>query len=184
MTDTRLVGLMSGTSVDAIDAALASFSDTGMRLLHTLEYPLPDALKRAIEELSQPGDNEIERLGRLDRELGEHFARAANALLSDCGAAPAEVAGIGCHGQTVRHHPPSSGAAGTAAFTLQIGDPNTIAELTGITTVADFRRRDVAAGGEGAPLAPAFHRALMGRDPRRAAVVNRFGNSHHSFIGN
>ena len=172
MSGAKLVGLMSGTSVDGIDAALVQFSDSGMQLLQTLEYPLPDTLRAEIAALSHPGDNEIERLGRTDRTLGRTFAEAALALLSASDTDPADVVGIGCHGQTIRHRPASAETDPTLAFTLQIGDPNTIAECTGITTVADFRRRDMAAGGEGAPLAPAFHQAILGPERQDAAVVN------------
>jgi anhydro-N-acetylmuramic acid kinase len=183
MAAAKLVGLMSGTSVDAIDAALVAFENDRMELLHTLSHPIPATLRDEIASLSHPGDNEIERLGQLDRALGSEFAAAALALLSASATPAREVSAIGCHGQTVRHHPPSSGLERTSAFSLQIGDPNTIAERTGITTVADFRRRDIAAGGEGAPLAPAFHAALAGSDRADRAIVNIGGIANITLLG-
>ena len=182
MTQNLYVGLMSGTSIDAIDSALVACDDRGISLLGTLEHPLPAGLADRIEAISHPGDNEIERLGELDRELGILFADAVSALLKQAGIEAADVSAIGCHGQTIRHRPPSAMARGSHAFTLQIADPNTIAERTGITTVADFRRRDIAAGGEGAPLAPAFHAAAFaGKDTRRA-IVNIGGIANVSLL--
>ncbi len=164
------IGLMSGTSIDSIDAALTRCTEQGCELLATLEHPIAPELRRDIAAISQPGEDEIERLGRLDRDLGRLFAESAQALLATTNYQADEVAAIGSHGQTIRHRPPSAG--NHTPFTLQIGDPNTIAELTGITTIADFRRRDIAAGGEGAPLAPGFHAAAFAREGRNRAVVN------------
>ncbi|MDO8863851.1 anhydro-N-acetylmuramic acid kinase [Haliea sp. E1-2-M8] len=164
------IGLMSGTSIDAIDAALIRCTDQGCELLATLEHPIAPELRRDIAAISHPGADEIERLGRLDRQLGVLFADAVLALLASTRHGADDIAAVGSHGQTIRHRPPSAG--NTPAFTLQIGDPNTIAELTGITTVADFRRRDIAAGGEGAPLAPGFHAAAFASEGRSRAIVN------------
>ncbi|MEE4659839.1 MAG: anhydro-N-acetylmuramic acid kinase [Halieaceae bacterium] len=164
-----LVGLMSGTSMDGIDAVLVD-PHAGLEVLATQCAPLPPELKQAIHALSHPGENEVFRLGQLDIALGREFAAAAQAVIRQAGAAPGDVRAIGSHGQTIRHHPASSGSE--VPFTLQIGDPNTIAELTGITTVADFRRRDMAAGGEGAPLVPAFHQAMFGDPKINRAIVN------------
>lgn len=176
------IGLMSGTSVDGIDAALFSIDDHACQLRATHEHPLPESMRAAIAAISQPGDNEIERLGSLDRTLGAEFGRAALALLESAGIAPGDVRAIGSHGQTIRHRPASQGHATDAAFTLQIADPNTIAETTGITTVADFRRRDVAAGGEGAPLAPAFHAAAFAEKGSRRAIINVGGIANISLL--
>ena len=164
------VGLMSGTSLDAVDVALVRCTPGNCALLATLEYPIAPEMRRAIAAISSTGDDEIERLGRLDRELGTLFANAALALLASTRYECTDIAAVGSHGQTIRHRPPSAG--NVPAFTLQIGDPNTIAELTGITTVADFRRRDIAAGGEGAPLAPGFHASAFAREGRGRAIVN------------
>ena len=172
MPDDLLVGLMSGTSMDGVDAALVRCSPAGVQLVDCLELPMPAELRSRIHGLSHPGPDEIARLGELDRELGNLFAGAVTGLLNKAGVAASQVRAIGSHGQTVRHHPPSVSGDPDSAFTLQIGDPNTIAERTGITTVADFRRRDIAAGGEGAPLVPAFHAAAFSHPEKRRAIVN------------
>ena len=172
MADSLYVGLMSGTSVDAIDSALVSVASDGAELLATHEHAIPAATRQRIADISQPGDDEIERMGVLDRELGLLFATATLRLLATANTRPDQVAAIGSHGQTIRHRPPSSASNDAQSFTLQIGDPNSIAEATGITTVADFRRRDIAAGGEGAPLAPAFHAAAFAQHGVNRAIVN------------
>lgn len=184
MTDSLLVGLMSGTSVDAIDAALVRMQGETLQLLDSLEYPIDTQLKEEISSLSHPGPNEIERMGSLDRRMGQRFAQACQALLRQTGVEREQVRAIGCHGQTIRHLPPSAINPDQTAFTLQIGDPNTIAEITGITTVADFRRRDIAAAGEGAPLAPVFHGAVFSHPVKNRAVVNIGGIANISLLCN
>ena len=171
MSEPLYVGLMSGTSLDAVDAALVQFGDS-VSLIATCEHPIPETTRTEIAQISAPGNDEIERLGPLDRRLGALFAEATLNLLHKAELSPAAVTAIGSHGQTIRHQPASSGKPSEQAFTLQIGDPNSIAELTGITTVADFRRRDIAAGGEGAPLAPAFHAAVFAQSSSNRAIVN------------
>lgn len=161
------IGLMSGTSMDAADAALVDFGGTQPKLLATHSTPLPAGLRGALFALCVPGPNEIERMGELDSRLGEIFADGALALLKKAGVKAAEIIAIGSHGQTVRHQP-----AGPYPFTLQIGNPALIAHRTGITTIADFRRADIAAGGQGAPLAPAFHNAVLRSAQQDRAVVN------------
>jgi anhydro-N-acetylmuramic acid kinase len=173
---------MSGTSVDAIDAALVQVDDSGAALLNTHQHVIPAAVREQVAAISHQGPDEIERLGRLDRELGTLFAEATCALLTSAGREAGEIRAIGSHGQTIRHRPPSGGNVGDQAFTLQIADPNTIAEQAGITTVADFRRRDVAAGGEGAPLAPAFHSTAFSRKGVNRAVVNIGGIANVSLL--
>lgn len=157
------IGLMTGTSIDAIDAALLDMAAGKPRLIATGTTALPPQLRNALLALCQSGPDEIQRLGATDAWLGETLADAVDGLLADTGLKAADIVAIGSHGQTIRHAP-----AGEHAFTLQIGDPNRIAERTGITTVADFRRRDIAAGGQAAPLVPAFHHAVF-----RSATVNR-----------
>ena len=166
--------------MDGIDAVLVRCGVENFSLLETLELPMPSAVRERIRRLSHPGDEEIEAMGALDRELGLLFAQAVRDLLAKAGVPAERVRAIGSHGQTVRHHPPSDGS--DPAFTLQIGDPNTIAENTGITTVADFRRRDIAAGGEGAPLVPAFHREVFGSAETRRAIVNIGGIANVSLL--
>jgi len=173
------IGLMSGTSIDSIDAVLMNLSAEPALLTYHSE-PIPAEIKREILALCLPGDNEIERLGRLDRQLGQLFATAVEQLLRKGDLSATQITAIGSHGQTVRHRPAQRQST---AFTLQIGDPNTIAELTGITTVADFRRRDIAAGGEGAPLVPAFHHALFASRNKARAIVNIGGMANLSYLG-
>ncbi len=182
MPDDLIVGLMSGTSMDAIDAVLVRIGQRDFELLACLEHPIAPSTRERIHDLSHPGEQEIQRLGALDRELGECFAEAVRALLIQSGTPASRVRAIGSHGQTVRHHPPSLAGSGGQAYTLQIGDPNTVAELTGITTVADFRRRDLAAGGEAAPLVPAFHNFLFADSQKRRAVVNIGGIANASLL--
>ncbi len=182
MSDSLLVGLMSGTSIDAVDAVLVRVDGESLQLIDCLEYPISHDLKEEIAQLSHSGNNEIERMGSLDRRLGQLFAQACLQLLQQAGIDPQRVRAIGSHGQTIRHFPPSAGNSSRTAFTVQIGDPNTIAEITGITTVADFRRRDIAAGGEGAPLVPAFHAALFSDPSKSRAIVNIGGIANISLL--
>jgi anhydro-N-acetylmuramic acid kinase len=163
------IGLMSGTSMDAIDAVLADFSQ-GARLLGTHSIPLPENLRARLIALAQSGPDEIERLGRTDVELGRLFAATAKGVLASSEHHAAEIRAIGSHGQTIRHRP-----QGEWPFTLQITDPNTIAEETGIAVVADFRRRDLAAGGQGAPLVPAFHASVFGHEHYHRIILNLGG---------
>ena len=160
------VGALSGTSVDAIDVALVRFG-ARPELVATHSLPFPPALRTELLALGRPGENEIDRLGRADVTLGRLFARAVNELLAGASIAPAAVRAIGSHGQTIRHRPGLD-----PAFTLQIGDPNVIAAETGITVVADFRRKDLALGGQGAPLVPAFHAAMFRTAAKDRVVVN------------
>ncbi|MFT4519604.1 MAG: anhydro-N-acetylmuramic acid kinase [Halioglobus sp.] len=173
---------MSGTSVDAIDAALLQCGDKGHALLSTHQHPIPSTLRKRIISISHTGPEEIERMGELDRDLGLLFADATNVLLENSGTSAQAVLAIGSHGQTIRHRPPSAPGNNGQSFTLQIGDPSTIAERTGITTVADFRRRDIAAGGEGAPLAPSFHAAAFAKANVNRAIVNIGGIANISLL--
>lgn len=164
------LGLISGTSVDGIDAALVRFSPAP-QVLFGRTYPLPAALADEVLRLSQAEARiTLDEAGRLDTRLGQAFAAAALQALADSGTLARDVTAIGSHGQTLRHDP-----RGDAPFTLQLGDANVIAERTGITTVADFRRRDVAAGGHGAPLMPAFHAAVLRAEHEDRAVLNLGG---------
>ena len=164
------LGLISGTSADGIDAALASF-DPAPHLHAALTQAYPDGLRRRILDLAQ-GDGRIalDDLAALDVDIAHNFADAVNVLLNREGIAADSVTALGTHGQTVRHRPLHK-----PPYTMQLGDPNVIAEATGITTVADFRRRDIAGGGQGAPLAPAFHAAMLPRDGVDRVVLNLGG---------
>lgn len=160
------VGLISGTSMDGIDAALVRFTPkTELVAAHLHEFP--GELRREMRALARPTENEIDRLGVVDAQLGRLFAEAALTLLAKAGVAPASVRAIGSHGQTLRHRPGLR-----PPFTLQAADPNIIAAETGRPVVADFRRMDMALGGQGAPLVPAFHQAIFHEPGQNRVVVN------------
>lgn len=161
------VGLISGTSVDGVDAALVEFGDRGCTLVHSRTTPYPAQLHERVRALIDYPETTLVEFGALDVMLGRFFARCANELIDASGVARADVRAIGHHGQTVYHQPD-----GPEPFTLQLGDPNSLAARTGIATVADFRRLDVACGGQGAPLVPAFHEWLFGSDEELRVVVN------------
>ena len=163
------IGLMSGTSLDGIDAALVRFENEQPTVIETIYLPLPSNLKDEIKSLISASDNEINRLMALDVQLGHLFSEAVNELISKAKIKKVDIAAIGSHGQTIRHFPSAEHPS-----TLQIADPNIIAETTGITTVADFRRRDIAAGGQGAPLVPAFHEQIF-RDENKNRVILNLG---------
>lgn len=172
------IGLISGTSMDGVDAVLAEVSaGGGFHVLGARTTALPAGLQQRLRALAVPAAvpaagavDAIDELGALDGELGELFAAAALDLLAAHGLAPEAVRAIGSHGQTIRHRPRAA-----RPFTLQAGDPNIIAARTGTVVVADFRRRDMALGGQGAPLVPAFHQAVFGHSAERRAVLNLGG---------
>ena len=182
MSDHRelFLGLISGTSADGIDAALVGFPGNGeharCELVAAHMHRWDDALRARLVQLGQGGDcTSLDELGSLDVLVAQAFADAALALLERAGVAAGGLRAIGSHGQTVRHRPEAVALGRPAPFTLQLGDGNVIAERTGITTVADFRRRDVAAGGHGAPLLPALHAALLSSPDESRAVLNLGG---------
>lgn len=159
------IGLMSGTSADGIDAALVDFSQPQPKLVQSHSSKFSPQLRQTILGLCQSGPNEINRMGELDILLGKAFADTINVLLQKSRISAKQVRAVGSHGQTIRHYPNQS-------FTLQIGDPNIIAAETGITTIADFRRRDIAYGGQGAPLTPAFHQVVFAKKGHDRVIVN------------
>ncbi len=169
MSASLYVGLMTGTSADGIDACLASFPENRPVEHANLQRPFGDALRERILAVCR-ADATLADAATLDIELADASASAVTELLSRAGIAAADVRAIGSHGQTVLHRP-----EGSAPTTIQLGDPHRLAVLTGIDTVADFRRADVAAGGEGAPLAPAFHAQVFAAEAERRAVVNLGG---------
>ena len=174
-----LIGLMSGTSMDGIDAVLAGFDDASLLLHTTLESHYPDGLRaELLDATAEPDSCSVDRMGRLDRQIGMSFANAALELIDKSGVAVKQIRAIGSHGQTLRHQPDAA-----TPFTLQIGDPATIAQATGIATVADFRRADVAAGGQGAPLVPPFHAWLFGPARRHRVVLNVGGIANVTILG-
>lgn len=171
------IGLMSGTSADGIDAALVDFADPAApRLLEARTSRWPQVLQERLVELGQADVAlSLDEVGELDARIAAGFADAVIDLLAAAGIEAARVAAIGSHGQTLRHRPLGRHGDGAFPFTLQLGDPSLIAERTGIAVVADFRRRDVAAGGHGAPLLPALHAALLAHPEENRAVLNLGG---------
>ena len=170
MVGTLFIGLMSGTSLDGIDVALVDFQDATTDHLppkviatHYLTYPTP--LRSAILALQHPTNNELETAEIIANQLARLYADAVNQLLKNSNLSAHDIVAIGCHGQTIRHRP-------ELGFTLQIGNSALLAELTSITVIADFRSRDIAAGGQGAPLVPAFHQALFSHQHLNRAIIN------------
>ncbi len=165
------LGMISGTSMDAIDTVLVDFDVSPLRIVAAGATGFDPDLKRRITAILDSADSAaLDELGQIDVELGRAFAESALALLRAAGVGPGRVTAVGSHGQTLRHRPDLP-----APFTWQIGDPNTLAEMTGITVVADFRRRDVAAGGQGAPLLPVFHDQVFRTDEEDRVIVNLGG---------
>lgn len=157
------IGLMSGTSADGINAVAVNFIQKKPKLVGSLYHEYPLEFRRKILALYHPGADEITRLAELDVKIAHEFANVTNQLLKQFSLPSSSIRAIGSHGQTIRHHPEKN-------FTLQIGDPNIISAKTGIITIADFRRRDLAWGGQGAPLVPAFHQAIFSAHTNRAIV--------------
>ena len=158
------IGLMSGTSLDGIDAVAATFDD-GPRLHHRHYQPFDAPLRAALLALQAPGADEIHRAALAANQLAQAYASAVHALLGRASINANVIAAIGCHGQTVRHRP-------DAGYTTQLVNSALLAELTGITVISDFRSRDIAAGGQGAPLVPAFHRRLFHSPLEHRVIVN------------
>lgn len=177
MTKELYVGLMSGTSLDGVDAVLMDLSATNLTMVAAGFTVMPDDLRTEISTLCHDGAASLQKLGELDHRLGELYARTVNELLAAQNINATDIKGIGCHGQTVWHAP-----WGAFPFTMQIGDANIIAARTGIVTVADFRRKDVAFGGQGAPLVPAFHDALFTQPDGLTVVLNIGGISNISIL--
>jgi anhydro-N-acetylmuramic acid kinase len=159
------IGLMSGTSLDGADAALVEHGEGAMRTLAFSSLAFSDGLRERILALCEPGSDCLELEGAVSLELAALYARAVQAVLAAAGINAERIVAIGCHGQTVRHRP-------DLGFTIQVNDPARLAELTGIDVVADFRRRDMAAGGQGAPLVPAFHEFAFRHPTISRCIVN------------
>lgn len=155
------IGLMSGTSLDGVDAVLVAFDGDAGRICKTAFLPYSDDLKAVLLRLHEPSYNELELSQTIALQLAALYAQTVNALLDGTTA----IHAIGCHGQTIRHRP-------ELGFTLQLNNPALLAELCGITVVADFRSKDIAAGGQGAPLVPAFHRSVFGHTSIHRTVLN------------
>jgi anhydro-N-acetylmuramic acid kinase len=171
------IGVMTGTSCDGIDIVIVRFSEKP-ELLHFMEHPMPKKLHEPILRLASPGMDEVDAMGELDRALGEAIAVAIVESIKDAGLSAQDITAIGSHGQTIRHRPRAR-----HPFTLQIGSAAVIAEKTAITTISDFRSRDMAADGQGAPLVPFAHRQLFASENRNTAIVNIGGIANVSWLG-
>lgn len=169
---TLFIGLMSGTSADGMDAALIEFGQH-LRLLDAICLPYTDELRHTLRHMAIAPDARINQIAQLDRQIASLSVTAVQTLLQRNDFTPAMIAAIGSHGHTLRHKSQPDG------FSWQIGDPSWIAEHTGITCIADFRRRDIAAGGQGAPLVPAFHQAIF---PAGSMVLNIGGIANMSIL--
>ncbi|MFM4996190.1 anhydro-N-acetylmuramic acid kinase [Aeromonas sanarellii] len=171
----RYIGLMSGTSLDGIDAVLIETKGDQLRVEAALCHPWPAETARELHALCTPGDNEIDRMGVADNLVAREFAAATQALLAKAGLKPADISAIGSHGQTIRHRP-------QLGFTLQIGNAALLAALTGIDVISDFRTLDMALGGQGAPLVPAFHQAIFAKPGALRVVLNLGGIANISVL--
>jgi anhydro-N-acetylmuramic acid kinase len=175
----RIIGLISGTSADGVSAVATEITGSGtstkIRILHSMTNPYSPELRRAVFELFAPETSTVDRICAMNFVLGEFFAECALKLMDEAGLEPGEVDLIGSHGQTIHHLPARREVAGyEARSTLQLGEPSIIAERTGVLTVADFRKADVAAGGEGAPLTP-YLDYVMHRHPTRSRILQNIG---------
>ena len=191
MAGQLFIGLMSGTSLDGVDAALVEFNDNGLNgdglnhnglnhtvqphVLHTHFLPYPSSLRSELLALQHPTENELETTAILANTLAKLYAAAVMQMLDSAKISPTAITAIGCHGQTIRHRP-------ELGFTLQIGNAALLTELTGITVVSDFRSRDVAAGGQGAPLVPAFHKAVFSDTKYNRAIINIGGIANITYL--
>lgn len=160
-----VIGIMSGTSLDGVDAVLVDFSTQPMHIRATAWQPYPAEVRAQALHLQHAGADELHRAALLGNALAHCYAQAVQQLLAEAAVTPAQIAAIGCHGQTVRHRP-------DAGYSLQINNPSLLAELTHIAVVADFRGRDIAAGGQGAPLVPAFHAEVFGSSETHRVILN------------
>lgn len=187
MAGELFIGLMSGTSLDGVDVALVEFNKTAVdeshqpHVLHTHFLAYPADLRCQVLALQHPTDNELETTALIGNTLAKLYADAVNQLLSTAKITSDKVVAIGCHGQTIRHRPQFKDGIG---FTLQIGNPALLSELTNITVIADFRSRDIAAGGQGAPLVPAFHQAVFASNQVNRALVNVGGIANITYLAN
>ncbi|MCF8187060.1 MAG: anhydro-N-acetylmuramic acid kinase [Sulfuritalea sp.] len=180
MTRELFIGLMSGTSLDGVDVALVAFTEQKTQMLHSHFLAYPAALRAQILALQHPTENELENTALIGNALAKIYAEAVNQLLVDAQLSSNQIVAIGCHGQTIRHRPGFEDGIG---FTLQIGNAALLSELTGITVISDFRSRDIAAGGQGAPLVPAFHQAVFADKQINRAIINIGGIANITYLG-
>ncbi|WP_373099439.1 MULTISPECIES: anhydro-N-acetylmuramic acid kinase [Pasteurellaceae] len=171
------LGIMSGTSLDGVDLALMDFSAGGSRLIAAAFTPMPQEIRAKLTALLRTGQTSLQHLGELDHRLALLYAECVNDFLRRQRLSTRDIQAIGCHGQTVWHAP-----QGPYPFTMQLGDMNLLAAKTGIAVIGDFRRKDMAYGGQGAPLVPAFHQGLFGTSERVTVVLNIGGISNISVL--
>jgi anhydro-N-acetylmuramic acid kinase len=179
----RFIGLMSGTSLDGVDGAICDFSGQAAQAAQITAFssaPFPAELRLELLALNSAGDNELHRAALAANALTRVYTQVVSQLLTQTNLNPTDIRAIGAHGQTVRHRPGEFDGTG---YTLQLNNPSLLAELTQIDVVADFRSRDVAAGGQGAPLVPAFHQGVFGHPTEAVAVLNIGGISNLSILG-
>jgi anhydro-N-acetylmuramic acid kinase len=169
------VGLMSGTSLDGVDAVLADFSASPPTVLARAHHPFDQALRAELLSLNSKGDDELDRAARCANELARRYAAVVREVLGSAALSPSDLRAVGCHGQTVRHRP-------DRGYTVQLGNAALLAELCGARVVTDFRSRDVAAGGQGAPLAPGFHAAVFRSASEHRAVLNLGGIANLTWL--
>lgn len=180
MAGALFIGLMSGTSLDGVDVALVELKDNQQpRVLHTLFLAYPSDLRSQILALQHPTENELEITAIMGNTLAQLYASAVNQLLATAQITPDKITAIGCHGQTIRHRP---GFYDGIGFTMQIGNAALLSELTHIAVVSDFRSRDIAAGGQGAPLVPAFHQAIFASSQVNRAIINIGGIANITYL--
>ena len=175
--DGNYIGLMSGTSADSIDAVIVSIVDNNLTLQNTYSHPIPKSIQEKIWLMNSSNQDELKSMLELDNQLGYLFAEAVKAILKKSAIDKNTIVAIGSHGQTVRHYPDSKFPS-----TIQIADANIIVEQTAITTVCDFRRADIAADGQGAPLAPAFHQFKFQENEVSRVIVNIGGIANISYL--
>lgn len=171
------LGIMSGTSLDGVDLALVSIENNHIELVESHFVPMPQPLASRLKALSNHHTTTLSNLGEIDHQLGLLYTESVLALLRQSQFDAQDIVAIGCHGQTIYHQP-----EGDFPFTMQIGDANLIAAKTGIPTIADFRRKDMAMGGQGAPLVPAFHQAIFNQSESTLVVLNIGGIANVSVI--
>jgi anhydro-N-acetylmuramic acid kinase len=175
---TLYLGVMSGTSLDGVDAVLVDFAN-GVHVLGHSHRPYPDPLRATFSSLNQSGEHELHRAALAGNALAKLYAQTCQDLLTRLGVGAAQISALGAHGQTVRHQPAQHDGVG---YSWQINNPSLLAELTHIRVVADFRSRDIAAGGQGAPLVPAFHQSVFANAHHPVAVLNLGGMSNLSLL--
>ncbi|AMJ95633.1 anhydro-N-acetylmuramic acid kinase [Alteromonas stellipolaris] len=181
----KYIGLMSGTSMDGVDAVLCDITANKCQTLHAVSISYPANLLSLLHSLCTPTPNELNAMATADRLVAESFAHAVSVLLLETQLSSSDITAVGSHGQTIRHFPQGvelQNDVEQKGFTCQIGDPNTLAVLTNIDVVADFRRKDIALGGQGAPLVPAYHNAIFAHDTQPRVLVNIGGIANISVL--